>query len=104
MDHQNFNKMNKWIFLIIGIVLGIILNKLYHHFDKTQHEYYVLDSDYQGENKSLLKKGTVISYDQGFSEGFSRYVLYINIKDFEAPKKFTKEKEIQPFWFERKAK
>ena len=92
--------MNKWIFLIIGIVFGVILNKCYHYFDEGQYEYYILDSDYHGENKSILKKGTVISYDQGFSEGFSRYVLYINIKDSEAPKKLKKGEEIHPFWFE----
>ncbi|WP_080778189.1 hypothetical protein [Chryseobacterium phocaeense] len=95
--------MNKWIFLIIGIILGLLLNKFYYYLDRNEYEYYSLDSDYLGEdNKSVLKKGTVIRYDQAFSEGFTRYVLYINIKNSEALIKSKKEKEIQPFWFEKR--
>lgn len=102
MVHQNFNNMNKLVFLIIGIAIGLIFSNVFNFFDSKNHEYYVLNSDYYGENKSVLKKGTKISYDQAFSEGFSRYILYINIKDSEVPEIEKREKNIYPFWFEKK--
>jgi len=89
------------IVLIVGIILGFLISKKVS-FERPS--YVVLQSDYFHQELGLLKKGTKLRYDEGMSEGFSRYILYINISDAN---KLTLEKsnhinEIEPYWVEKK--
>ncbi|MBU2554485.1 MAG: hypothetical protein KKF98_08515 [Bacteroidetes bacterium] len=93
---------SKVAFFIFGFILGliviIILNKI--NFNNSENEYYKLESDYCIDNVGVLKIGTLLKTDKGMSEGFTRYILYLNISDGEVLENYpTKEKNmIMPYW------
>lgn len=95
------NILKTLIVLILGIILGYLISKKVT-FEKPS--YAVLQSDYYHEELGLLKKGTKLRYDKGMSEGFSRYILYINISDADNLKleKSNRINEIEPYWIEKK--
>lgn len=75
---------------IIGFTLGCGISFLL--INQLMHEYITLDQDYKMDNGSVIKKGTFLEVDKGFSEGFTRYFLYINIHDSEMPDSMNIEK------------
>jgi uncharacterized protein YxeA len=89
------------VILIIGIILGFFISKKMS-FEKPS--YVVLQSDYYHQELGILKKGTKLKYDQGFSEGFTRYILYLNIHDSQHPKLLNENRNeiIIPYWIEKK--
>jgi hypothetical protein len=89
------------ISVVIGVFIGLFINSF--AFNK-KTEYFELEQDYVDENIGIIKKGTLLKYDQPFSEGFTRYILYLNIHDSEAPKfkKETFNDEVIPYWIEKK--
>lgn len=63
----------------------------------------MLNSAYFSSNGSVIEKGTKLYYDQAFSEGFTRYIMYVNIEEqdkvlenLETSSKYS----ITPYWFE----
>jgi AraC-like DNA-binding protein len=96
---KNFIKF--FIVLSTGLVLRYFISK------KTSFEkpsYVELPTDYFHDELGVIKKGTQLKFDEGFSEGFSRYILYINISDAEnlMLKKSDNINEIIPYWIEKK--
>ena len=96
---NNFFKV--LIGLLIGVIIGFIISKKVS-FEKPS--YVVLQNDYFHQELGLLKKGTKLKYVEGMSEGFSRYILYINITDADKLKleKSKTINEIEPYWLEKK--
>jgi hypothetical protein len=89
------------IILGIGVLIGLLVSNYTYN---RKIEYFELQEDYTDDSLGVIKKGTLLKYDQPFSEGFTRFILYINIHDSEAPK-FKKESlnnEIIPYWIEKK--
>ncbi|KXX69453.1 hypothetical protein AVL50_19065 [Flammeovirga sp. SJP92] len=66
----------------------------------TDYSYVELQSDYKIANVGLLEKGAKLKIEKGFSEGFSRYSLFLNLHDGEITKMIGQDKkrvEI-PYW------
>lgn len=53
----------------------------------------------------IFPKGASLYYDTGFSEGFSRYIMYVNISDSYTNDKnileFNQEDIISPIWLNK---
>lgn len=93
---------SKILIFILGIAVGISL-VLFIKNKINKKEYVILNSTYSCSNGSLIKEGTKLCYDSAFSEGFSQYIMYINIEEqdkrlekVEPPPKYS----IIPYWFE----
>jgi hypothetical protein len=65
--------------------LGFFVAELVGHFKTTELAYIKLNKDYVMDNGSHIAKGTMLQIDKGFSEGFTRYLLYVNISDADIP-------------------
>lgn len=92
--------INKILILFLGLVIGGIIGYLVPK--QNDSTYFELKSDYTSQNGSILKSGTKLCYDQGFSEGFTRYILYVNIgaDDLHVEKIEQAEKYLVfPYWF-----
>lgn len=91
----------KLIYFAIGFFSSLIIVGVYNYFNGEKsiknNPYFVLNRDYNVGELGLLKKGTKLKFDKGMSEGFSRFILYLNIKGGD----ISKEKEtdvIIPYW------
>lgn len=86
-------------FLVIGLIIGFFLSPI-----KPKKTFYVeLQTDYNIENVGELRKGTLLKFDQPFSEGFARYILYINIPSSETlNRKDETDKYIISYWLKKK--
>lgn len=95
------NILKTLIILSIGVALGILISKKIS-FEKPN--YVILQSDYSHQELGFLKKGTKLKYDEAMPEGFSRYILYLNISDADKlkPEKSNNINEIDPYWIEKK--
>lgn len=93
-------KNKKILFLLLGLAFGIIIGISIHYLLPKNNEYYVLKMDYNIQKAGTIKAGTIIKFDKAFSEGFSRYVLYLNIPDSETLDKYKSEENdiIIPYW------
>ena len=63
--------------------------------------YVEVTHDYRIENLGVLKKGIQLRYDEEMDEGFTRYILYLNVKadNFKlVADSEIKSYEIRPFW------
>ncbi len=89
------------LFFCFGIVVGILIScgLLILYSNSTSTTYVTLGKDAILDNNSILKKGTEIRVDEGMSEGFTRYILYLNAKHLEGSiaKKDTIN-IIKPYW------
>jgi hypothetical protein len=63
--------------------------------------YIILKSNYKIEGAGFLQKGTVLQVDEGMSEGFTRFILYLNMKGGEYEKYPNKENVIIPYWLNK---
>ncbi len=82
---------------IVGIIIGLVLSNYLMFSSSTS--YVMLNKDYTLENGSLIKKGTKIKIDYGFSEGFTRYIVYINAKRIDGQvEKFNYHNYCIPYW------
>lgn len=86
--------------ILLGVVLGFLISQ------ETSFEkpfYAELPHDYQQDELGLIKKGTQLKFDKGMDEGFSRYILYINISDAEKLKLKKAEyiNEVRPYWLDK---
>lgn len=80
---------------LMGGLLGAVLLQFYFYFPK-KNNYVILQQDYNIEDVGVLKKGTKLKIDKGMSEGFTRYVLYLNFKGGNTQPSI--EKGIVPYW------
>lgn len=92
---------NKLIYFTLGFLSSLIFIGIYNYYNKEKsiknNPYFILNKDYNVGELSFLKKGTKIKFDQGMNEGFSRFILYLNIKGGDISK--VKETDvIIPYW------
>ena len=71
--------------------------------EEQQTKYIELKEDFSLHNGSVLKKGTMLKVEKSASEGYTRYILYVNYKSGEGiePKIFKKENLIKTYWLYR---
>jgi len=97
---------SKVTIFILGFVLGLLVFIVYTNKigTNTGGSYYKLKKDYCIDNVGILKSGTILKVDEGMSEGFTRFILYLNVSDGEDVEKYeTKEKDmIIPYWLNPK--
>jgi hypothetical protein len=90
--------------LLLGFLTGAIVVSavIYFIFLKSTNKYVEIKSDYFIENGGIIKKGTVLKIDQPFSEGFTRYVLYLNLSDGEIVEKHEEPRTdvVVPYWLQ----
>jgi cbb3-type cytochrome oxidase subunit 3 len=93
------------LMLITGLSIGVILMSFIgkKKEEEQQTKYIELKEDFSLHNGSVLKKGTMLKVDKSASEGYTRYILYVNYKSGEGiePKAFEKENLIKPYWLYR---
>ncbi len=89
----------KIIIFIIGILIGAITMYFMKRSSFKNHKYIKLTKDYKIEELGVIKKGTILRIDQPMPEGFTRYILYLNLKenDFSNYKPAMQD-EIIPYW------
>ncbi len=91
---------NKILVFILGAVMGVICTFLWYRITTDNYSYIKLKEDYCTDNGIRLPSGTLIRFDEAFSEGFTRYVLYVNLPDsyfgdIYLPKH---NKQVIPYW------
>ncbi len=97
-------KKNKLIYGITGVIIGVLLSSIFNFwFLKPDFSYFILNEDtYIGE-VGTLKKGTILRYDDSYPEGFTRFILYLNVKGIDLRKsKEDNDNKIKPYWLEKK--
>ena len=92
---------------LVGLFSGVILILTIFYFLLPENclktfKYVKLKQDMLIENEGFLKKGTIIRIDKPMDEGFTRCVLYLNLKTSETTEVFqTKHfQEVIPYWLE----
>ena len=93
---------------IAGFVLGVIITLAFCFFivlKNMQFKYVQLKEDYKIEDVGTLKKGTILRIDEGMSEGFTRYILYLNLGDGDEVEiyepKYPYLNLIIPYWLHK---
>jgi len=91
---------NKLLYFILGFISSIIIYSIFINYKSSKNKamYFILDKDYELEQNGMLKKGTIIKYDAGMSEGFDRFILYINIKGNDFIRDTNEIYDIVPYW------
>lgn len=95
--------MKNMFWLILGILVGATSCVIFcRFFSHDERRYFELQSDYKIETHGTLKKGTLLQYDRSYPEGFTRYIMYVNLKDTNVKEhKSEHEDEIIPYWLEK---
>ncbi|UPT68593.1 MAG: hypothetical protein M0D57_08220 [Sphingobacteriales bacterium JAD_PAG50586_3] len=96
-------KLNKGF--VWGIVVGVMVTLAIVYFlsDKNgqSNKYVQLNGDYTIADVGTLKKGTILKIDKAMSEGFTRYVLYLNLKGDSVTLYNTEHPDkIIPYWLQ----
>lgn len=90
---------HKIIIFGLGLILGAGIFLLLGNSTKTTTKYIKLKNDYRVGDAGYLKKGTILKIDEAMPEGFTRYILYVNLKYDDVDNYTTeKENEIIPYW------
>lgn len=91
---------------ILGLIMGVVVMLVLYFFVFAKNEnkpfrYVQLKEDYKIENVGTLKKGIVLRTDEGMSEGFTRYILYLNLKGGNTEiYRIEHPDEIIPYWLQ----
>lgn len=87
---------------LIGVFSGIAICAIYFIISPSGNTYVQLQADCQLDNGGELKKGTILKTDKVFSEGFTRYILFINLRDSEKMKPYNaiRSDVTIPYWLE----
>ena len=90
--------MKTVISFILGVMIGgFVVFYLNITTNTPNSKYLKTDKDYYLHNGSTIKSGTSLKIDEGMSEGFTRYILYINAKSISGV--VVEEKySIIPYW------
>lgn len=82
-----------------GIAIFLLM---YYIFLMPNYKYVELKSDYFMENGGVIKQGALLQVDKSFSEGFTRYILYLNLSDVEAVDLHQEQRSdiIIPYWLQ----
>jgi hypothetical protein len=86
-----------WGFLTGSVIVSVFL---YFFFIRRSNEYVEVKSDYLIENGGIVKNGTLLKIDKPMSEGFTRYILYLNLQDGELLDKHLEDESdvVIPYW------
>ena len=92
-----------FLYFIGGFILASLLLVAYYKYNSNKFledtPYFILNKDYEIEKNGVLKKGTKVKFDKGMDEGFSRFILYLNIKGGDIKKDTTEQSNIIiPYW------
>ena len=84
---------------IFSVLIGLIVSRVLYFKISRDVKYVELLQNYWIEDIGYLKKGTILKIDEGMSEGFTRYILYLNLKGKET-KLYNHNKYyyIIPYW------
>lgn len=91
---------------ITGFATGLVVLLAFYFlvFAKSEskpYKYVKLKDDYIIEDVGTLKKGAILRIDEGMSEGFTRYILYLNYKGGNTEiYKTGHPDEIIPYWLQ----
>lgn len=100
----------KIIYFTLGAFAGIAFALFYFYTNKKTNDkkyiYLTLNSDFCIEGGGLIPKGSYIRFDESFPEGFTRYILYLNVPDNYSGNVFSSqhEYEIIPYWIHEAGK
>ena len=93
------------LLLTIGLLIGAVLMSFIDKYDdgEQQTKYIELKEDFTLSNGGILKQGTLLKIDNPASEGYTRYILYVNYKSNEGMelKTYNKQNLIKPYWMYR---
>lgn len=92
---------SKATIFLLGTVFGVAILLIKDHisfYKSNKERYFVLQRDYRIENGGLLKKGTSLKFDEGMSEGFDRFILYLNVKGGQIVIDTISPNQIVPYW------
>ncbi|HYF02438.1 MAG TPA: hypothetical protein VEC36_03620 [Patescibacteria group bacterium] len=104
-NDTNGEKM-KWKDFFIGMGFGMLLTSFVYYYITSKNgiqpnKYVKLTKEVDIENKGFLRKGTILKIDKVMPEGFTRYILYLNLKGNEVDVYETKHQdEIIPYWMQ----
>lgn len=94
------------IVFILGVAVGISLSFFWEKEGAffNENSYIKLEDDFCIDNIGFLRKGTLIKFDKAFSEGFSRYILYLNFPSSHSGSPYVTEHEheIIPYWLRQR--
>ena len=105
MNNNRMKKLigSKLLFFCLGSAFGIGLFAVLQ-MKKGDSNYYKLSDSYCIDDIGYLKKGVVLRVDKSMPEGFTRYVLYLNLSDAEKVLKYETANygTIMPYWLNPK--
>ena len=94
--------MDKFFILILGIILGLSIG--FYLWGIEYPKYVELQEDVIISDIGEIKRGTILKVDEEMSEGFTRYILYLNNKGIGV-REYKQDKEkvnlIIPYWLEK---
>jgi hypothetical protein len=88
--------------VMLGLLMGALLSS-FITFSGTSTKYIKLEEDFVIESGGIIKKGTYLRVDKSFSEGFTRYILFLNYKGESGTtfEEFDKTNLVKPYWIYR---
>ncbi|MEQ1799408.1 MAG: hypothetical protein ABL872_15750 [Lacibacter sp.] len=90
------------LFFIFGFICStLIMGSIFiYQYERKgpSNSYFRLNRDYKIEDIGILRKGTVLKFDEGMDEGFDRFILYLNLKGGDVIKDKTPGDVIHPYW------
>lgn len=99
--------MNSIKIFITGVTTGVVCMLLISLFLKPADlkktfKYVKLKQDLHIENTGYLKRGTIMRIDKPMDEGFTRYILYLNLKIPETIENYEAEhfQQVIPYWLD----
>ncbi len=92
--------INNLLWLAAGILAGVAV---YHYLEKQNvpkvHKLeapLMLAGGHENNATTLLPRGTSMYFDQSFPEGFTRYIVYVNVEGVQLELKEANDK----FWLD----
>src|SRR5690349_16101562 len=88
---------------MFGLISGIAGMFFVNYFKQKNYTYVQLKHDYRIEGiGGEAKRETKLRFDQSMSEGFTRYILYLNLKDSDIIIFKPDRKDVViPYWLTR---
>lgn len=90
---------NRILVFILGLAIGagvfILLGSSKQQIAKAK--FVQLKNDYKIEGAGYLTKGTILRIDHSMDEGFTRYILYLNLNDGEIVDNYSSKYDIYPY-------
>ena len=96
----------KLLVFALGVAVGVFLSLFWRKGSSVsdKNSYIKLEGDFCIDGVGYLREGTLIKFDREFSEGFSRYILYLNFPSSYSGSPYStgREHEIIPYWLNQR--